>query len=372
MIGGGPAGATAAADLARGGVEVVLFHADPARGEKPCGGGVTLKAYRDRPELRDLDVGATDVRRVCFVSPRGRRVVVETEREPFFSLCSRARLDAALRARAQAAGAHIVEGRVADVHLEAGGAVIVGAAGTERFDLAIGADGAFSMLRRRLFGPPPREYLCPAIDAVVTGIDPADGVTLAFYSGVTGYLWAFPRHDGASVGIVAREGELAGDAMRERIRDFLASRHPEATIRRSQGWVIPAPDERGELSSPIAGPGWLLVGDAAGIADPITGEGIYHAIRTGALAAEACLVGDPASYPERVARDLQSELAFSGRWARRYFRARYVEAVLLAARFSKGVREILADLMSGRERYAGLERRIRSQLGLLGWLLMQL
>jgi geranylgeranyl reductase family protein len=372
VIGGGPAGATAAADLARGGIEVALFHAPPPRGEKPCGGGVTWKAYADRPELRDLGLDATEVRRVRFLSPRGRSVVVESDREPFFSLHSRAELDDALRARAASAGARLVEARVRDVRVGEGDAVVELDGSEERFDLAIGADGAFSLLRRRLFGPPPREHLCPAIDAVVSGIDPAEGVTLAFYRDVTGYAWSFPRRDAASVGIVAREGELRGDAMRERVGAFLDRRHPGATIRRSQGWAIPAPGARGELPAPIAGPGWLLVGDAAGIADPITGEGIFHAIRTGALAASACLAGEPAGYPDLVARELHEELACSGRWARRYFRSRYVEAILLAARVSGGVRALLADLMSGRERYARLEQRIRTQLGVLGWLLMRL
>src|SRR4030095_4416913 len=96
-----------------------------------------------------------------------------------------------------------------------------------------------------------------------------------------------------SVGLVARDGELRGDRMRERVRAFIGRELPGARIERSVGWGIPLPDAQGRLSGVLAGPRFVLVGDAAGLADPITGEGIFYALRSGALAAEAIARGGP-------------------------------------------------------------------------------
>lgn len=370
MIGGGPAGATAAADLARAGREVRLFHVDPPHGDKPCGGGVTQRCFEERPELASLGVARTDVRRIRLRSPSGREALVETDGAPMFSLFRRGDLDAALRRAAEAAGARIVPERVESVRLESGGAVVSTASGEKRFDAVVGADGAFSRVRRCVGPAAPRAAFCPAVDEVVAGVDAAAGVTLAFFRDVTGYLWVFPRSDGAgSAGLVAREGELRGDRMRERVHEFLRRECPSARVVRSVGWVIPLPDAERGVPGPIAGPRYALVGDAAGVADPITGEGISYAIRTGELAARALAAGDLADYPRLVERELLDDLSFAARWSKRYLRSRAVEAVIAVARWHRGVRSVLRDLMSGRQRYGTLDERLSIELGLLGWCL---
>lgn len=368
VIGGGPAGAAAAAELAGAGVSTVLYHCDPAHGEKPCGGGVTLKGLDAFPFLKDLSMDHNPIYKITLFAPSGRRLAVESD-EPFFNIYNRGELDSALRARAAALGAEIRDVSVQSVRRTAQKITVVTENGSEEYDTIVGADGAFSRVRRALAGDAPKHYFCPAVDELIEGVDPASGVTLAFYKDVTGYLWVFPRRKLASVGLVAREGELPGSKMRERVAQFIKSTIPTARSVRSVGWTIPAPGARGELPVAVAGEGYLLCGDAAGLADPITGEGIYYAILSGALAARAIASGNPAGYPEMLQNAVGAELACSGRWAAKYFRPRYVESVLLAARFSSKVRRVLADLLSGRQKYSQLDARIRRELGVVGWLL---
>ena len=369
VIGGGPAGATAAAELAAAGVDTWLFHVDPAHGEKPCGGGVTWKAFRDCAALGDLKIVGNPIRRVTIVAPSGREVAVESA-EPFFTTYGRGEFDAALRARAAAAGARIVAAKAEPVAADGGVSVRVGGA-EERFDFVIGADGAFSAVRRAFAGDPDKSQQCPAVDELVEGIDPAAGAHLAFFSGVTGYLWVFPRRGLASAGMVAREGELPAAAMRERVRDFVGKRFPGARTVRSVGWVIPAPS-RGIATSQLSSACHALVGDAAGLADPLTGEGIYYAIVSGALAARAIARGEPERYAADLEAAIGEELRIAARLVGRYFRPRVLDAILFLASRHGGTRAILADVLSGRQAYSTLGGRLTGPLGAIGWLLKRL
>ena len=186
---------------------------------------------------------------------------------------------------------------------------------------------------------------------------------MVFFRGIRGYLWIFPRTDRASVGIVARPGEASAADLRRRVAAYLEKSLPRATVVGSYGWVIPAPAADGRPPVPVLAEGVALVGDAAGIVDPITGEGIYYALASSRLLAEAILRGRLAEYPARVEETIVPELSRSGRWAERYFNPRVLETVLAAAGRSARVRTLIADLVSGRQRYATLPERILSSPG---------
>jgi len=118
----------------------------------------------------------------------------------------------------------------------------------------------------------------------------------------------------------------------------------------------------------LAGDGWALAGDAAGLVDPVTGEGIYFAMRSGELLAEALLAGAPETYPERVWRDFGRRLALGSRLAHLFYHDDFLGApsttrlVQFAAR-SRVFAELLQDLIDGSQSYAGLAGRLYSSLG---------
>jgi geranylgeranyl reductase family protein len=371
VVGGGPAGATAAAELARRGVSVVLYHVDSPHGEKPCGGGITHRAFDRFPYLHELSIDRNPVHRVRLLSPSGRETRLDRD-EPIFYIYSRGDLDRALRDRARSMGAEIRSVSVQACAESAAGIVVSAGGSHETFDAIVGADGVFSRVRRQFSGPLSHRYVVAAVDELVENIDGSEGVTLAFYRDITGYLWVFPRKKLASIGLLAREGELRGDTMRERVKTYISEHYKNARSVRSVGWAIPAPGAEGETGIEIAGPQYALVGDAAGLADPLTGEGIYYAVLSGTVAAECLAESQPGLYRQRLAELLKNELINSGRWREKYFRARYIEAVLAAGRWSGRVRRVLIDILSGRQEYTDLDARIRSELGLMGWLLRRL
>lgn len=368
IVGGGPAGASAAAAAAGAGAVTTLFHVDPSHGEKPCGGGVTVKGVEAFDFLLRTGIEFNPIRRIRILNTSGRAVDL-TDDHPFFYIYDRGELDRALRSRAVDAGARLEPVHVESVARVGSGFSVNTSQGDTLFDFVVAADGAFSRTRRLFTNPIAKRNLCPAVDELVEGIDPESGVTLAFFRDVTGYLWVFPRKRLASVGMVAREGELRGDLMRTRVREFLQKHHPGARTVRSVGWAIPAPDQDYLSRENNWAPGSiLLAGDAAGFADPLTGEGIYYAMESGRAAGLAAAAGDPALYLSVVNAKIAPELACASRWTTRYFRPKYLDSVLFAARFSPRVRAVLRDVLSGRQEYGGLSSRLRRELGLLGTL----
>ncbi len=115
----------------------------------------------------------------------------------------------------------------------------------------------------------------------------------------------------------------------------------------------------------LAGPGWALAGDAAGLVDPVTGEGIYYAMRSGDLLAEALLEDLPQAYPERVRSDFGRSLAQGARLARLFYQGEFLgggittRMIQFGAR-SHGLLEILQDLIEGLQSYPALMARLQT------------
>jgi len=103
----------------------------------------------------------------------------------------------------------------------------------------------------------------------------------------------------------------------------------------------------------------MLLGDAAGLVDPITREGIYFAVRSGMLAAEALAAADPPRwYAEAVRGELHDELRRAARLKAGFFRPRFTSLLIDALRQSEGIRQVMIDLVAGRQPYRGLKRRL--------------
>jgi len=110
---------------------------------------------------------------------------------------------------------------------------------------------------------------------------------------------------------------------------------------------------------PLAGARWALVGDAAGLVDPITREGIYFALRSGDMLAETLMRAcDHSLYVRRVREELASELARAARLKAGFFRPAFLGLLLHALGQSTAVRRVVADLIAGRQSYATLKWRL--------------
>jgi flavin-dependent dehydrogenase len=123
-----------------------------------------------------------------------------------------------------------------------------------------------------------------------------DAVIFQTHSDLEGYLWSFPRADHASVGIATRLGAVLPQYLWQRVDQFLAEMCPKAE--REKRWVglLPMAQDPTLWDTPCAGPGWALVGDAAGHVLPLTGEGIAYALWSADLLAESLNRGEPMAY----------------------------------------------------------------------------
>ncbi len=298
VVGGGPAGATAAADLARGGHAVLLL--DRAGRIKPCGGAVPPRLLRDFAIPESLLVARAAAARM--VAPSGRTVDMPIA-GGFVGMVDRDHFDEWLRARAAAAGAVRRTGVFERLERAADGTALVcyrtpeGAAGCIAARAVIGADGANSAVARAAL---PQRRAAPFVFAyheIVSSPRPDSGFDGArcdvVYRGALSpdfYGWVFPHGATTSVGVgSARKG--------------FALRAAVAALRQSAGLADAATLRREGAPLPLRplacwdnGRDVVLAGDAAGVVAPASGEGIYYAMTAGRLAGEAvaafCADGD--------------------------------------------------------------------------------
>ena len=162
---------------------------------------------------------------------------------------------------------------------------VTGTGRSDSFDLIVGADGAGWLVRRTLLAPIPPERLMMAVGWFARGTSP---MVVRFTPGLDGYLWMFPRPDHVGVGICAPLASVPTRDMLTRL-EAEAARHFPALVDDEAGryaHTIPSPSADPQSILEIAGARWALVGDAAALADPITGEGIYYALRSAIVLAE--------------------------------------------------------------------------------------
>jgi geranylgeranyl reductase family protein len=341
VVGAGPAGSSAAIHLARGGARVLL--ADKARfpRDKPCGGGLTGRALKRIP-IDPSPVVERDVDRFELRLRYGSRFA-RSHTEPLIRMTQRRRLDALLAEQAAAAGAIFRDGARVEVTelAEGGGSALVGGE-TVRAGVVIGADGANGIVARAaglgegivrgvaLEGNVPLDELQGDLERTAV-------IELAVAPG--GYGWVFPKGDHANLGVGGWGSEGP------RLRDHLGR------LAEAHGLSLDAlTDLRGHrlpmrrLGTPVAAGRVLLVGDAAGLVDPLSGDGMYEAFVSARLAADAVLANDLEGYTTALAAVLDRHAAAS--WAAKRAFDRYPRTVFAAAR-APGVFKVVAGLLCG-------------------------
>lgn len=365
VLGGGPAGAMAAARLASAGVPTIILDEKPAW-EKPCGGGITYRAYRQYPFLLENDVPKKTVRQATLSEPRGGSVTMRLL-HPLL-IYARRDLNQFLLGRALRAGAQLEQQRALALDPAGSGWRVRTRAGTIDADFVVVATGARNTLRNVGTRWTPGDTMC-ALGYFVP--EERAGVDIQFFPNFEGYVWVFPRCGHLSVGICGKGA--SSRSARERLHAYMDEHGISRAGATFYAHVIPALERPSWRSNRVGGPHWVAAGDAAGLVDPVTGEGLYYAIRSGDLAAQAVL--DDQTHPARRHALYQSilhsefleDLAFGAGLAKRFFiqqvmfssvPARMIELM----RHSPRMRDIVQDLFAGTQRYLDLKDRILSSL----------
>ncbi len=370
IAGGGPAGALCGERLARTGFDVTILEERPGW-EKPCGGGVTWKTLARYPFLLDGGVEKKLVHRAELIAADGRRVELPLSRP--LALYSRARLNAFLLQRAADAGCAVSHQRA--IAADVNGAVRLRAAHEEfRADFLIIATGARNALQLADaadgWKPAPWDleltagYYLPAGD---------DRIRVQFLGDFEGYLWSFPRAGHLAVGICGKMARPGGQAqnsssgLKEKLHRFMDAEGLSVNGGTFYSHLLPSLARPSWKRLALTGDRWARVGDAAGLVDPITGEGIYYALRSGELLAEALIAGRAESYARRVEDDFVGDLREAARWQQAFYRGRWLGAsttdrMIAAAARSTRFRRLLDDLFAGSQGYRGLKWRMLRML----------
>jgi geranylgeranyl reductase family protein len=374
VVGAGPAGACAAGRLAEAGARVVLLEKHSLPRYKTCGGGVVERALAGLPPVVRGAVEATIVERPCHVAEihlRDERLrFVTRRRRPVISMVMRDQFDRALVAAAERAGAEVrPQCEVGDVTLGEDRVDLATPSGAVAARFVVAADGATSLMARRAGWPEPRRC-APGLEAEVS-VDDVDLARFAeaarFDFGVipAGYGWVFPKGTHLSIGVATTwRGGVNLHVCLARYLDTLGLARPRRVEK--HGFLIPlVPRREGAMRGRV-----LLVGDAAGLADPLTGEGISAAIESGSLAARAIQEGrgDPARVAARYDEGLAA-LRRELRIARVLARITYDLPRLRRWVFrtcGQLVSEGVTDILMGHRTYASVMSRAKTYAILLG------
>jgi len=365
ILGGGPAGAFAAEQLASAGLDVVLFD-EKLAWEKPCGGGLTYKAYHQYPFLLDNSTPKRTVTQTILAAPRAGQVSLDL-RDPLV-IYSRFDLNRMLLERAGRAGAQIEKARVHELCRQGSGWMLRTSSGRADADFCIVATGARNPLREVGTQLRPEDTMS-ALGYYVPGDQ--DRINIQFLPRLEGYIWVFPRCGHLSVGICGK-GEPAS-SLRKRLERYMSEQGISAKGAAFYSHLLPSLDSGSWRRNRVAGDGWMAVGDAAGLVDPITGEGLYYAIRSADLAARAllsevsCLAEKVATYRNFLRHDFAADLELGSRLAKRVFLGRFLfgsvpERMVQFSRRSPRFSGIMQDLFAGKQPYSGLKRRLLRNL----------
>jgi len=371
VVGAGPSGAILAYELGKRGIGVLVLEKEKLPRYKCCAGGVTSKAAK----LLDFDITGVveDVISEVSFTFNLNSTYLGQHGQPLIYTVMRDVFDHFLVTRAQQLGAVLMDGqRVTSIQTDADWVEVSTANDIFRSRLVVGADGAYSVVAKELDMGRSMEYIAGIESEVVVPEEELAKwksrvqIDLGCIPG--GYAWVFPKRNHLSIGA----GCLAPKAkyLDRQYQKFVNSLSIGSyTIARSSSHLIPTCTKGRLVWQDKA----LLLGDAAGLTDPLTGEGIYSAIRSAQLAApviENCLARGKAGlqdYQQIVENKIVSELRIARKLSR--FFVRFPRLAFGMLNRSDGAWRAICNLMLGEIDYAAVKERAGGLKGIFNRLL---
>ncbi len=382
VVGGGPAGATAARELAAAGARVQVLDRARFPRNKPCGGAISIRALKRFPWLEPAlsRITTTRLSRLYLEAPAGSGITLAS-RTPAALLVRRIEFDALLLTLAQEAGAEILQGvEITRAH-ETDRSVVVRSRDGRTFEapIVIAADGVNGAVGRRLrlnTGWPPKAVAIDMMEETpqeqLRSVDPGTLWVAYGYGGAEGYAYVFPKKTHVNVGL----GYVL-DYYRTRISSHPWDLQRSFTSELVKRHVLDGTSSRTHFTPymiPVGGPlrvtatrRVMLAGDAGGFVNGITAEGIYYAMVSGMLAARAALAGTTAGYERHWRREIGAELR-DAVLVQRYLLTTpaRVDGLIAAARRAPDLADMVVRYAMGEIGYLSVRRHLLMRSPLLG------
>jgi len=297
IVGGGPAGAYCALEMAKNGLKpVILDHSHPR--EKPCGGAIAPFVLYKFPFLEKLRSKGFTFGNFKVISSNNEEILTKGLENGF--CISRQRLDKEILDMAIQEGSLLLKEKVLNVQNDGH----LWKVKTDKSVLStrnlIGADGVNSVVRRAILGPISRDNLALGFGYITSKLEKSDA-TIKFLAEVPSYVWVFPGRGYGNVGV---GGALRFDSLLKNLLDtFIKSSLPNVEITSKYSGLLPSATTPEFFKQLCAGKNWALIGDAAGHVDPISGEGILYALWGGKLVARAVLNNNLRSFDKAWRRE---------------------------------------------------------------------
>ena len=362
IVGGGPSGAMCGEQLALVGNSVHIYDEHLAW-EKPCGGGLTFKASQCFPFLLDNPRPKRLIHRVEIISAEDQRARLDLQHP--IVIYSRTVLNGLLLDRARAAGCEIHHSRVQAVDTTTHKPRYSVDGEWRDADFVVVAAGA-----RNQFLPGTRPLSRDELEMTQGYFVPqiSEEIIIKFLPDFEGYIWSFPRADHLSFGICGSMAAHTSNQLRSHLHQFAATEKIDTENAKFYSHVLPSPKERTLSGRAVVGRNWALCGDAAAWVDPLTGEGLFYAMRSGEILGRSIAEGCPEKYPARVRASFSLELEFAARIVRRFYRGSFLGTAVTTRMVqflqrNAVFRQLLSDLFCGTQDYTSLKQRVLGHLG---------
>lgn len=338
IVGCGPAGAYCAYKLAQKGIDVlILDHSIPR--EKPCGGGITQSVVDKFSEIKRFSSEG-------FASPCVRvfsctNYEIETTRIGFAFNISRKYFDQEIFKLAVEAGAKFIREKVVDIRRKEKVWKVETSNQVLSAKIIIGADGINSLIRKKTIGQIQAENLGLGYGYLAEGTEKEPN-TIKFLETIPGYIWVFPRGKVSCFGIGSET--KYGSKFKALLDQFIRDHYPNIKVVSQFAALLPMVKNPVFFSLPAGGKDWALIGDAAGHADPITGEGILYALWSAKLASEAINRNDLLTYNESWKKEYGNRLMERARNRNSFYNPLRIELMI---RFLDNKKSPFSDFLAG-------------------------